>query len=301
MACSSLTEFEVLGLSRIVFVAMALAMTAAGARTWRSPSHSNSLCRKDFSELSVQRFCSSGLRKWSGAAVVCAAGKKNPGPKPRSGAQARRKPKVQRIVDNDDEDVEKALEALFAQLEMDLIEEGDDGGDDEEFTDEELAQMTKELEAAYIDMDREDDDDEDEDKDAVSSGLVDMVMTDGVYSQGKAQAREDEDEDEDFEDDDDEQRMVPLDKWQLLKLAAAVEKGRRNVNVSLKVSRREAFLPSKLTNVGPSLISPKWVNFAVQIFKEIVHMTAEIHKVQLVPVGALGFDSLIALCIWSKV
>jgi len=171
--------------------------------------------------------------------------------------QARRKPKSRKIIEEDDDDVEKALEALFSQLEMDLNLEGGDGGD-EEFTDEELAQMTKELEAAFKDMDLEGLEGEDmEEKE--DSGLVDMVMTDGVYSQGSGVARgsvrssgeqededdddededfEDEDEDEDEDDEEDEQRMVPLEKWQLRKLAAAVEQGRRNVNVSLLVARK---------------------------------------------------------------
>lgn len=178
--------------------------------------------------------------------VVVHAGKRNTGPpgngkQPRSGMQARRKQKS-KIVEDDDDDAaaEKALEALFAQLEKDLNseEEDDDGGgaDDVQFTDEELAQMTKELEAAFSEMNLEGGEDE-------QTGLVDMVMTDGVYSNSPDAAKgsiqkipkqeyEDDDDDEEFEDeDDDEQREVPLEKWQIRKLAAAAEKGRRNVNV----------------------------------------------------------------------
>ena len=154
--------------------------------------------------------------------------------------------------DDDDAATEKALEALFAQLEMDLNSEDDVGGgmDEEEFTDEELAQMTKELEAAFSEMDLEGLELEDE-LEGEGPGVVDMVMNDGVYSEAPGGAKgsiqksrkqepvddeEDEEEFEDEEDEDDEERMVPLEKWQLRKLAAAVEKGRRNVNVSMFVT-----------------------------------------------------------------
>jgi hypothetical protein len=150
--------------------------------------------------------------------------------------------------DDDDAAAEKALEALFAQLEKDLNSEEDDdddggGTDDVQFTDEELAQMTKELEAAFSEMNLEGGEDSEEVEEE-EAGLVDMVMTDGVYSNSLDAAKgsiqkipeqeyEDDDDDEEFEDeDDDEQREVPLEKWQIRRLAAAAEKGRRNVNVS---------------------------------------------------------------------
>lgn len=249
--------------------ARTLAMTAASApaaRLWSShrveSNSESSIGCKDFGGAGWSTVGVVGLRM-SGVPrrdVVIFAGKKNTGPsgsgrRPRSGMQARRKPKSRIVEDDDDDDaaMEKALEALFAQLEMDLNSEGDGGDDDDdeaEFTDEELTQMTKELEAAFNDMDLEglagEDMEEEED-----SGLVDMVMTDGVYSQDsgvakddiqksrKQQDEDDDDEEEDFEeeeDDEDEQRMVPLEKWQLRKLAAAVEQGRRNVNVSVFIA-----------------------------------------------------------------
>lgn len=153
---------------------------------------------------------------------------------------------------DDDAAAEKALEALFAQLEMDLNSEDDDLNE-EEFTEEELAQMSKELEAAFHGMELEGLED-DEFVEKVDDGLVDMAMTDGVYeasgaatgsiqrSRKQVEVDEDEDEDDDEDDeefvdeDDNEPRMVPLEKWQLRKLAAAAEKGRRNVNVSIFIA-----------------------------------------------------------------
>jgi hypothetical protein len=163
--------------------------------------------------------------------------------------------------DDDDAAAEKALEALFAQLEKDLNSEEDDDSvstDDVQFTDEELAQMTKELEAAFSEMNLEGGEDNEEEE----AGLVDMVMTDGVYSNSPDAAKgsiqkipkqeyEDDDDDEEFEDeDDDEQREVPLEKWQIRRLAAAAEKGRRNVNASALTWAHSNLMRFKLLNVS---------------------------------------------------
>lgn len=261
--------------------ARTLSMMAASAWQCRSrgldiPNSVSSVPCKDFG--AVVRLGVMGLRT-SGVALRrdvlgFAAGKGNAGSRrPRSRTQSRRKPKVQRIGPEDEDDVEKALEALFAQLEVDLgSEEGNDGGgddddaefNDEEFTDEELAQMTKELEAAFKELELEGLEGEEKE----DSGLVDMVMKDGVYSQGSrvAKGSEDEDDDddeedfEDFEDDDDdddEPRMVPLEEWQLRKLAAAVEKGRRNVNVkslSAELGMNRSDVLSFLRDPPPDLL-----------------------------------------------
>ncbi|KAG0601891.1 hypothetical protein M758_11G146000 [Ceratodon purpureus] len=256
----------VLGLA-ICSPAMAARMLAMTAATARFPAASfaqnveNSSCfraSKGVIQFGVSRWGVSALRvKGARRDVVVYAGKRSSGPpgngkRPRSGMQARRKQK-NRVVEDDDDDAaaEKALEALFKQLEMDLSSEDGDGDDDVEFTDEELEQMTKELEAAFSGMDLEGLDlegleGEEEEAEEGDAGLVDMVMTDGVASvadKGSIQVsrkqvyeeEEDEDEDEEeYEEDDDvevEERMVPLEKWQIRRLVAAAEKGRRNVNV----------------------------------------------------------------------
>lgn len=139
---------------------------------------------------------------------------------------------------------EAALEALFLQLEKDLESEGEDDDDDGDITEEEMAAFEKQLEAALMGLELDDDESDDEEEDGETSadgepGLVDMVMTDGIYGQAangshkqEDGVEEEEDEEEQEDDDEEDQRTVPLEKWQIRKLAAAVDQGRRHVNVS---------------------------------------------------------------------
>ena len=150
--------------------------------------------------------------------------------------------KNRREMDENDA-AEAALEALFLQLEKDLESEGEDDDDDGDITEEEMAAFEKQLEAALMGLELDDDegdDDEEEDEDTSADGepgLVDMVMTDGIYGQAAngRQKQEDgveEDEEEQEDDEEEDQRTVPLEKWQIRRLAAAVDQGRRHVNVS---------------------------------------------------------------------
>lgn len=147
------------------------------------------------------------------------------------------RPPANPVLEDGDDDaaLERAMEDLFAQLEMDLESSVADSGDDEEFTEEELALMAKELQDAFDEAGLEFEGLDDEES---GPKTVDMFMKDGMYSDDSVVhnrgEQEEEDEDEEGvedEDEEDEERMVPLEKWQLRKLAAAAEKGRRNVNV----------------------------------------------------------------------
>ncbi|CAM6109151.1 unnamed protein product [Calypogeia fissa] len=115
---------------------------------------------------------------------------------------------------------EDALEALFAQLQMDL--EAGGLSDDEDFTEEEVIEFENELAAALRDVE--------EDEEALRA--IDVVAGDTETGPNN-----DDDEDqiagalEESEDEFDEERVVTLEPWQLRKLAAAVELGRRKVNI----------------------------------------------------------------------
>ncbi|KAH8956274.1 hypothetical protein BDL97_07G031700 [Sphagnum fallax] len=171
-------------------------------------------------------------------------------------------------IEEDDAAAEAALEALFLQLEKDLELDGESGEaeDDDDITEEEMIAFEQELNAVLgLGEDDEDDgegDDEAAEEGEVESengetGLLDMVMKDGIYghtttshpdedqklkfaSNGRLEVKEysydsyedeDDDYDEEDEEEEEEQRTVKLEKWQLKKLAVAVEKGRRRVNV----------------------------------------------------------------------
>lgn len=160
--------------------------------------------------------------------------------------------------DGEDELGDDAFEALFAQLEMDL--EADDSSDIEDFTEEELVDLEKELSEALTDIDYEeeqlaapegfigdvDSDREFDDDDRRSVGRVDnsgpssKSLPAGENKRGGRKTTRVTEEEiidvplDDFEEEEEEeeQRIVDLQPWQLKKLAAAVELGRRKVNVS---------------------------------------------------------------------
>ncbi len=161
------------------------------------------------------------------------------------------------------------MEALFLQLEKDLELDGESGEaeDDDDITEEEMIAFEQELNAV-LELGEDDEDDGEGDDEAAEegevesengeTGLLDMVMKDGIYghtttshpdedqklkfaSNGRLEVEEYsydsyEDDDDDYDEEDEEeeeQRTVKLEKWQLKKLAVAVEKGRRHVNVRL--------------------------------------------------------------------
>uniref|UniRef100_A0A0A0LHB1 Homeobox domain-containing protein n=1 Tax=Cucumis sativus TaxID=3659 RepID=A0A0A0LHB1_CUCSA len=103
---------------------------------------------------------------------------------------------------DEEEDVEEdALELLFSQLEEDLKNDASslDEGEDDEFSEEDLARLERELGLALgIDVEEEE---------------------------------EEDDDDGDDEDDEEEEMPVKLKNWQLRRLALALKKGRRKTSI----------------------------------------------------------------------
>ncbi|BFI23320.1 protein MpHD9 [Marchantia polymorpha subsp. ruderalis] len=160
--------------------------------------------------------------------------------------------KKTRQEEEDEEDAlaEAALEALFAQLEKDL-EDGamsEDDDDDEDFTEEEVIALEDELEAALLGLDYE------------QQTVIDSEAGKSEVgpSQSKRLAKEDAElilDDE--EEDEEEQRVVSLETWQLKKLAAAAEIGRRNINVkalAAEVGMDRSDVLAWLKNPPPELL-----------------------------------------------
>lgn len=175
------------------------------------------------------------------------------------------------MSDEDDAAADAALEALFQQLEKDL-EEDDEDAEDEELTLEELEELERELGEALADID--DLDAELGIVDVVPDDMVDIpdghesdqkrrqgnrrkkktgqplaaetsleVVTgwDGAQGHTEKGATEGEvDEIAQLLEEAQKPKIVNLERWQLKKLAAASELGRRNVNV-LEVDSLEAF------------------------------------------------------------
>ncbi|KAL3685084.1 hypothetical protein R1sor_003106 [Riccia sorocarpa] len=119
---------------------------------------------------------------------------------------------------------EAALEALFAQLEKDLEDENmsEDDEDDEDFTEEEVMALEDELEAALMGVEYN------PRNTTASISEGDTSNAEYLAEDGREPPNEEEEEEE---DEDEEQRVVSLERWQLKKLAAAAEIGRRHVNV----------------------------------------------------------------------
>ncbi|KAL4029771.1 protein OVEREXPRESSOR OF CATIONIC PEROXIDASE 3 [Cucumis melo var. makuwa] len=110
---------------------------------------------------------------------------------------------------DEEEDVqEDALELLFSQLEEDLKNDASslDEGEDDEFSEEDLARLERELGLALgIDVDEEEEKDVNDD--------------------------DEDDDDEVLEDDEEEEMPVKLKNWQLRRLASALKKGRRKTSI----------------------------------------------------------------------
>ncbi|KAI5060301.1 hypothetical protein GOP47_0024721 [Adiantum capillus-veneris] len=182
---------------------------------------------------------------------------------------------------------EDPWESLFRQLEKDLENDKDDGNE-EDITEEDVANLEKELDTLLQDIENAttddkqanesndmlrgqgpDDDDSilvDEEKGINAKGNSKHDQDKGLNGTGKD--RDDDEEEADFEladdadedssdDEFEEPRIVNLQKWQLRKLAAAVELGRRKVNIKslaaeLKLDRHD--LIYFLKNPPPELL-----------------------------------------------
>ncbi|CAI7747161.1 unnamed protein product [Closterium sp. NIES-53] len=159
------------------------------------------------------------------------------------------------VGDMSEADLEAAIEALFAQLASDLEADADvDGtgfaaGDvDVELDDDELAALQVELDAALAEMTAE----YVESGAIVGQGQEDPMGKRSDKSTQKGGSLRDNDwqgeEEEDAEEEssgarEGARREVQLQRWQLKKLALAVQKGRRHINV--KALAAEAHLPRR--------------------------------------------------------
>nr|XP_027083144.1 protein OVEREXPRESSOR OF CATIONIC PEROXIDASE 3-like isoform X1 [Coffea arabica]XP_027083145.1 protein OVEREXPRESSOR OF CATIONIC PEROXIDASE 3-like isoform X1 [Coffea arabica] len=128
----------------------------------------------------------------------------------------------------EDED-DDAFEALFRQLEEDLKNDNlssENGDDDDEISEEDLAKLERELEEAL--------------KDDELFGALDLVGDGKTEDESDEDEKEEDNEDdntanyhvEDLEDDDNDEEMpVKLKNWQLKRLAYALKNGRRKTNI----------------------------------------------------------------------
>lgn len=124
-----------------------------------------------------------------------------------SSSKKKKRNLIPKEATDEEEDVEvDALELLFSQLEEDLKNDAPtlDDGEEDEFSEEDLARLERELGLALgIDVD---DDEEQE-------------------------AGEEDDDEEVLEDTEEEEMPVKLKNWQLRRLASALKKGRRKTSI----------------------------------------------------------------------
>lgn len=127
---------------------------------------------------------------------------------------SKKKKKSSPRKDTEEVDVidEDAFEALFQLLEEDLKNDDLSLNDDDDITEEDLAKLERELEEALMDDEL--------------LGEIDSIANEKIES-SKA-----EDEEAVAEDtNEDEDMLVKLKNWQLKKLAYALRKGRRKLNI----------------------------------------------------------------------
>lgn len=140
-------------------------------------------------------------------------------------------------VDDIDED---AFEALFQLLEEDLKND-ELSLDDDDITEEDLAKLERELEEAL--------------KDDELLGEIDSIANENIES---SMAEDEEAVAEDAnEDDEDEDMLVKLKNWQLKKLAYALRKGRRKLNIknlAADLCLDRAVVLEMLRNPPPNLV-----------------------------------------------
>lgn len=152
-------------------------------------------------------------------------------------------------------------ESLFKELEKDL-ENGTEGYDDTDITEEDMAKFERELDSVFRDFsdessssntdtaddlgdavrdekEEENGSDDDDVEDAIIVGEIEESIEEKEITEEYDEDEEEEEEEEEWVDDDadeldkefEEPRKVKLERWQLKKLAAAVELGRRKVHV----------------------------------------------------------------------
>eukprot|EP00246_Nothoceros_aenigmaticus_P012428 TRINITY_DN3857_c0_g2_i1.p1 TRINITY_DN3857_c0_g2~~TRINITY_DN3857_c0_g2_i1.p1 ORF type:complete len:266 (+),score=82.07 TRINITY_DN3857_c0_g2_i1:103-900(+) len=153
------------------------------------------------------------------------------------------------MTDEEDAAADAALEALFQELEKDL--EGDDeDDDDDELTAEEMDELERELGMALADIENLDEElglvdvdagevDEKKPRDkkkkseqtVISEATGVHILVDKHAKERKGADEEEQDEIAELLSEAQEPRIVNLERWQLKKLAAASELGRRHVNI----------------------------------------------------------------------
>ncbi|XP_059274767.1 protein OVEREXPRESSOR OF CATIONIC PEROXIDASE 3 [Lycium ferocissimum] len=136
---------------------------------------------------------------------------------------------------------EDAFEALFQMLEEDLKNDDLSLNDDDDITEEDLAKLECELEEAL--------------KDDELLGAVDSIAKEEIESR----EAEDEEavEEDDNEDDEDEDMLEKLKTWQLKKLAYALRKGKRKLNIknlAAELCLDRAVVLELLRNPPPNLV-----------------------------------------------
>ena len=120
-------------------------------------------------------------------------------------------------------------ETLFQQLEMDLENDKEEIHDDD-ITEEDILSFEQELQSVVKELATEVRMKRGNNKDVA----VDMNDSNFDEEKGNALNQDELYDDDDLSDDEfEEPRKVHLERWQLKKLAAASEIGRRKVNVSL--------------------------------------------------------------------
>ncbi|KAJ8538381.1 hypothetical protein K7X08_014921 [Anisodus acutangulus] len=137
-------------------------------------------------------------------------------------------------VDDIDED---AFEALFQLLEEDLKNDDLSLNDDDDITEEDLAKLERELEEAL--------------KDDGLLGDIDSIDNEKI---GSCKAEDEEVEEDDNEDED---MLEKLKTWQLKKLAYALRKGKRKLNIknlAAELCLDRAVVLELLRNPPPNLV-----------------------------------------------
>ncbi|KAK4349108.1 hypothetical protein RND71_031863 [Anisodus tanguticus] len=137
-------------------------------------------------------------------------------------------------VDDIDED---AFEALFQLLEEDLKNDDLSLNDDDDITEEDLAKLERELEEAL--------------KDDGLLGDIDSIDNEKI---GSCKAEDEEVEEDDNEDED---MLEKLKTWQLKKLAYALRKGKRKLNIknlAADLCLDRAVVLELLRNPPPNLV-----------------------------------------------
>ncbi|KAJ8527095.1 hypothetical protein K7X08_029572 [Anisodus acutangulus] len=136
---------------------------------------------------------------------------------------------------------EDAFEALFQLLEEDLKNDDLSLNDDDDITEEDLAKVERELEEAL--------------KDDELLGEIGSISNEKTES-SKAEDEQAVEED-DNEDDEDEDMLEKLKTWQLKKLAYALRKGKRKLNIknlAAELCLDRAVVLELLRNPPPNLV-----------------------------------------------